>query len=258
MRGSCWLPIVLVLACAGRAVAFNFFELEAYPATTEGQGLHEFESQTSVVADGTRDDPARHRLLRSSLEYNYGLTERIDGAVYVDFERPNGDALDYAGARFRLRGGLWEQGRFPVDLGWYVEAEVPRHGPTDLELEFRPLASFEWGRLSVDVNPQFDLPTAGAERRTLEFAYSARAYWRASRVLVPGVEVFGALGQIRDIDSAQRQEHYVFPMLYARVLPGLQVKFGPGFGLTRGSDTLLFKLGVEYEFTQWFGSDGAR
>ena len=101
----------------GRARALNFFELEVYPATTEGAGQHELESLTSFVANGRNAEEETHHLLRTSLEYNYGLTDKIDVAAYLDLEKPNGEDLEYAGSRFRARGALWDKGRFPLDVG---------------------------------------------------------------------------------------------------------------------------------------------
>src|SRR6266852_1398999 len=57
------------LSAGAPALALNFFELEVYPATTEGQGLHEVETTTTFVADGRRptdeerdgEEPRRHR-----------------------------------------------------------------------------------------------------------------------------------------------------------------------------------------------------
>jgi hypothetical protein len=255
------LRIILAMAAlAGgwppAARALNFFELEVYPATTEGRGVTEIESLSNFVAQGRRpteeeqsgEEVRRHRLLRSSLELNYGLTDKIDVAVYTDLERANGEAVEYAGSRVRARGALWEQGRFPVDVGWYVEAEMPHDDPADLELEFRTLFSRDFGRFTVDLNPVFELPTVASERRTFEFDYAARIYWRRWRALEPGVEFFGGIGQIRNVDPAREQEHYVFPVVYAQPAAGWRLTLGPGFGLTRGSDPVLLKANVEYEF----------
>src|SRR5690242_12427989 len=122
--------LVALLVFADPAAALNFFELEVYPATTEGKGLHEIENNSSFVANGRRptdeelegEEPRRHRLFRTSLEYNYGLTDKIDVAAYLDLDKPNGDEFEYAGTRVRARGAFWDKGRFPVDLGWYFEA----------------------------------------------------------------------------------------------------------------------------------------
>ena len=244
------------LACRVPAArALDFFELEVYRASTEGQGLHEIENQTTFVANGRpgaraeENEVPRHRLLRTTFEYNYGLTDKIDVAAYTLLQKPDGGDFEYAGSRFRIRGALWEQGRFPLDLGWYVEAELPHNTETDLELEFRSIVSRDFGRVSVDVNPIFELPAVSEERRTLEFNYAARVYYRLSRSLQPGVEFFGDIGQIRDVDRSREQQHYIVPVLYGRLLKRFRFAVGPGFGLTRASDPVLVKLALEYEFT---------
>ncbi|TMB05914.1 MAG: hypothetical protein E6J70_01270 [Deltaproteobacteria bacterium] len=237
-----------LLVCGPAAMparALNFFELEVYPATTEGKGLHELENITSFVANGRRpseeeaagEEPRRHRLLRTTLEYDYGLTDKIDVAAYLDLQRPNGEELEYAQSRFRARGAFFEKGRFPLDVGWYIEAEMPDRGESKLELEFRPIVSRDIGRFSVDLNPMLELPTVTSERRTLEFDYGARVYYRLSRDLVPGVEFF-------------------VPALYGRLARGVKFVVGPGFGLTRASDPVILRIGVEYEFTLPAGGGG--
>jgi hypothetical protein len=250
-----------MLAAVGPAAAIDFFELEVYPATTEGKGLHELESLNSYVANGRAptdeelagEDTRRHRLFRTSLEYNYGLTDKIDVAAYVNLQHENGDEFEYAGSKLRLRGGLWDKGRYPVDIGWYVEAEMPRFDESDLEFEFRPIISRDFGPLSLDLNPIFELPTVTTERRTLEFDYAARLYYRLSRDFQPGVEFYGGAGQIRRPDPSREQEHYVVPSIYGRIMPGLKFAFGPAFGITRASDPVIIRLNVEYEFTFPFG-----
>lgn len=255
---------VFAVVCLGGALSFavparalNFFELSVYPATTEGKGLHEIESLSTFVANGRApseeeeegEEARRHHLFRTSLEYNYGVTDKIDLAAYLDLQWPSGADPEYAGVRFRGRGALWDKGRFPIDLGWYFEVEVPEEEETQLELEFRPLLSRDFGRFSLDVNPIFDLPTVSDERRTLEFGYATRVYYRFSADLQAAVEFFGDIGEIRDVDPSQEQEHYVLPAIYGRIVPGFKIAAGPAFGLTRASDPVILKLVLEYEFS---------
>ena len=249
--------LTVVTLLTSPAAALNFFELEVYPATTEGKGLHEVESHVNYVPVGrtpseeevSGEEFRRQGLFRQSIEYNYGLTDKIDAAAYLDLAWPNGEAPQYAGNRFRLRGALFDQGRFPVDLGWYFEAEVPQNDAAKLELEFRPIVSYDIGRLSLDLNPSFEIPVVANETRTFEFNYGARLRYRASLRFQPAIEFFGGIGQIRHVDPSQEQEHYVSPMLYARIAAGLYASAGMMFGLTRASDPVVLRFAVEYEFT---------
>src|SRR4029077_5818517 len=86
------LGLVALGLAAVPARALNSFELEVYPATTEGQGLHEVELHSTYVPVGRKategevsgEELRRQGLFRTSLEYNYGLTDKIDVAAYLD------------------------------------------------------------------------------------------------------------------------------------------------------------------------------
>jgi hypothetical protein len=257
MKSALLVVVAILVLAASPARALNFFELEVYPATTEGQGLHEIESHTTYVADGrdpsdeelSGEEYRRQGLFRESIEYNYGVTDKIDAAAYLDVAWPSAEGLEYAGSRFRLRGAFFDQGRFPVDLGWYFEVELPQKDPTTLELEFRPIVSRDFGDFTVDLDPIFELPTVTEERRTFEFNYGARILYRLSPNLQPAIEFFGDIGQIRQPDAWRDQEHYISPVLFGRLAQRLKVLMGLAFGLTRASDPVILRLGVEYEFT---------
>ncbi len=48
----------------------------------------------------------------------------------------------------------------------------------------------------------------------------------------------------------------MFPVLYGRLGRGLKFVAGPGFGVTRASDPVILKVGIEYEFTVAGGGRG--
>jgi len=248
----------LLFGGARPARALNFFELEVYPATTEGKGLNEIETHSTFVANGrapteeerSGEDARRHHLFRTSLEYNYGLTDKIDVAAYVDSQWESGKAPEYAGCRFRARGAFFDKGRLPVDLGWYFEVEVPELDDARLELEFRPIVSRDFGRFTVDLDPSFELPTVTrTETRTFEFNYGAHIIYRLNPTIQPAIEFFGDVGHIRDTDPSREQEHYIFPMLFGRITNGLYFQVGPGFGITPASDKVILRARFEYEFS---------
>src|SRR5438876_12298120 len=122
--GAVLVGAVVCGVVAAPALAFNFFELEVYPATTEGKGLHEVENITSFVANGRRPDeeeaagetPRRHRLPRTSLEYDDMHTDKVDIPAYPDLDRPNGEDLACAQSRFLSLGPFAHWARFCTDV----------------------------------------------------------------------------------------------------------------------------------------------
>src|SRR5207247_1288759 len=182
------------------------FEFEVYPSQTEGKGVAELESLNSFIADGHTEedsgtssgDYASEKMYRSALELTYGLTNKIDAAVYLNLAHPNGASPQYAGSKYRLRGSLFEQGQLPVDLGWYVELEwnrIPQFDESQLEVELKPIIEKDIGRLEIDLNPKFVKAVffGPDKNKGFEFGYVAGAYYDYWRRMSPGLEVYGGI-----------------------------------------------------------------
>jgi hypothetical protein len=258
-------PIVVyalgLLACGRPALAqVDPFEFEVYPAQTVGHGMMELESLNSVVAEGhtegdagtsSGDFPSNH-MYRTALELTYGLTDKIEAAAYLNLAKPDGASFQYAGSKFRLRGSLFEPGQLPVDLGWYVELEwhkTPQFDASELELELRPIIEKDWRRFEVDLNPIFEkaIFVGPDKNKGFEFGYVAGVYYNYQRWLSPGVEFYGGIGLIDDIDPLHEQQHYIFPVVRGELPGGIEYNLGPGIGLTRGSDQVIMKINIELE-----------
>src|SRR5215470_6459587 len=209
--------LALLLAVGARRAAraqVDAFEFEVYPARTVGHGMIELESLNSIVADGhnegddgtsSGDFPSNH-MYRTALELTYGITDKIEAAAYLNLAKPNGADFQYAGSKYRLRGSLFEQGQLPVDLGWYVELEwhkVPQFDASELELELRPIVEKDIGPVEIDLNPIFEkaIFVGPDKNKGFEFGYVAGIYYRYARWLTPGLEFYGGIGLIDDVDT---------------------------------------------------------
>jgi len=235
------------------------WEFEVYPAQTAGRGMLEVETLNSIVADGHTEggvgtsagDLPSARMYRSALELSYGLTDKLEAGVYVNYASPNGGGFQFAGSKYRLRGSLFEQGELPVDIGWYAELEwhrTPQFDDQELELELRPIFSKDIGRFEIDLNPKFEKVLVGPDNnKSWEFGYVAGVYYRALRWISPGVEFYGGIGPITNAQAVTDQQHYIFPVLRGQLPGGLEYNVGPGFGLTRGSDNVIVKFNLELE-----------
>jgi hypothetical protein len=255
-----------IIAAAGALIALSTsawaqvdpFEFEVYPYQIEGPGMLEVESLNSFVPKGHHGEGGTSAgtapsdsMYRSAIELSYGLTDRIEGAAYLNLAHPNGSSLEYAGSKYRLRGTLFEQGEMPVDIGWYAELEwwrTPQYDDEQLELELRPIIEKDLGRFSLMLNPKFEKVLVGPGRnKGFEFGYASKLTYRWRRYFSPGVEFYGGTGLIDDSDPLHEQQHYIFPVVDMWLPGGVYINFGAGFGLTRGSDRVITKLNIEFE-----------
>jgi len=235
------------------------WEFEVYPYATTPRGMVEIETDNALVTAGhdgggegtAAGTIASEQMWYNAYEFNYGLTDRVEAAVYLNLARPAGGRLRWAGDNLRLRGRLFEPGVLPVDLGWYVEFEwhkVPQFDDAVRELEVRPILEKDFGPLAVLVNPKFEKVLAGdGHNQGFEFGYAAALQYRWRRRLSPALEFYGGTGLIDQPDPAGEQQHYIVPSIWGQLPGGLEYNFGVGFGLTRGSDRVIVKFNLELE-----------
>ncbi|MGH7781306.1 MAG: hypothetical protein ACREQR_15940 [Candidatus Binataceae bacterium] len=236
------------------------WEFEVYPYATESRGVVELETDNAVIANGhsTGDNGTAAGTYKSQdmwynqYELTYGLTDRIEAAAYLNLALPSGGGYQYAGSKYRLRGRLFDPDVLPIDIGWYTELEwhrTPRFDDSPLELELRAIFEKDIGSFSFIVNAQFEKPifTGPNRNKGFEFGYANAVYYRWKRYFSPGVEFYGATGNIDDNDPLTQQQHYIFPVLWGELPHGIEYNVGPGFGLTGGSDHVIVKFNLELE-----------
>jgi len=131
-------------------------------------------------------------------------------------------------------------------LEWH---RTPQFDDVPLELELRPIVEKDLGRFAILANPKFEKPIfVGPDKNQgFEFGYAGALYYRWTRYLSPGVEVYGATGNLDDTPPLHEQQHYIFPVIWGELPHRVRYNVGPGFGLTRGSDRVIVKFNLEIE-----------
>jgi hypothetical protein len=257
---SSLLILAIILSAPRVAAQVDPWEFEVYPYATEERGVVEFETDNAVVpnghnngADGTAAGTYPSQgMWYDQYELTYGFTNRIEAAAYLDMAGPSDNGYHFAGSNFRLHGKLLKKGSLPVDVGWYIELEwreTPEFDKDPLDLELRPIFQKNIGRWSILLNPQFEksILVGPDKNQGFQFGYSTGVYYRLSRYLSPGVESYGAIGNIDDNTPLYRQQHYIFAVIRGKLPHGIEYNIGPGFGLTRGSDHVIMKFNVSLE-----------
>lgn len=233
---------LLVLGLTQPAWALNYFELEVYPYQTASQHEIELENATSVsqVTDGVS-------AIRSSFEFNYGLTDRTEIAAYLDFMGGTGINAQFAGARVHARTRLFEKGELPVDFGIYGELEFPRNDTAVVEAELRGIIEKDFDRLTVALNPMVgkalktrEIAGAEHEEEEFEFGYATSVSYRMDSTFRPHLDLFG--------DVSEEGKMLLMPALDVKFGHGISASAHVGFGLNAETEKRMAGIRFEYEF----------
>ncbi len=233
------------------------FEFQVYGYATKGKGNFDPELLNSYIVSGHKEGEggtsptyASQGMTRTALELEYGITDKIDFAYYLNLAKPDGEDLQYAGSKFRFRGRLAEAGQLPVDLGWYSEIEwwSSTFNDDQLEAEFMMTIQKDFGDWTFIVNgPDVEKVIVGSNKKAVfEVGWRGEASYQITEHNRFGLQFYGSPGQINNITPIGQQQHYVIPTLHTVLFNAVPTSLGLGFGLTPGAD--LFFLKANFHF----------
>ena len=253
---SAVLGVSLVMGGVLSAQARHF---KVYGYKTPEKGEMELVYWTDYVVDSDltmnyfgKAGVSRDGLWGHTLEVEYGVTDRFTVAAYADFEQPSGEDLKFVQSRFvaaRYRFG--ERGERFFDTALYLEyyfTDRDYQGETKEKVELRVILEREVNGKTLTLNPKFEKVTRGPDvDEGVEFEYGASLYGPWSDRLKWGVEVYGSLGEIKDVKPWNQQKHYLVPALKYKLSKHVGWNLGTAFGLTDASDNLVLKSLLEWE-----------
>ncbi len=247
------LLAVVGLCVASPASALNYYELEVYPYRTAAKGELELENATSqtrrAALPGEGEDAAAGGRVRTSFEATYGLTERTEISAYGDFFRAPGADWAFGGQRYHVRTRFYEKGELPVDLGAYVEFEMPKHDEDTHEIEVRGIMEKDFGKWTFDFNPIFEKVLKGAAvSGGWTFQYAASAIYRLNEKIQPRLDFFGDFGPVRSFLPRSEQKHLISPAIDFPLGHHIKAQAGVAFGLTDATEQRIIRLRLEKEF----------
>ena len=233
------------------------FEFQVYGYKTQGKGNLDPELLSSYIVSGHKEGDggtsptyASQSMMRYAIELEYGITDRIDFAYYLNLARPDAGDLQYAGSKFRFRGRFAEAGELPLDFGWYSEIEwwSSKFNEDQLETEFMLTMQKDIGDWTFIINaPDFDKVIIGNNRKeVLEIGWRTEASYQMSEYTRLGLQFYGGAGQITNFTPTAQQQHYVVPTVHTVLFDAIPSSIGLGFGLTEGSDLFFLKANLHF------------
>jgi hypothetical protein len=238
------------------AVAQQGYEFEVYDTQIKKPGTTEFELNTNFVASGpTRVDnglfPTNH-MLRSSFEIGAGLTNWLEGSMYLlAVHRPNGGA-SYVGNRVRITAIAPVDWNLPVEFGLTQEVGYARAGFAENRwtYELSPMIGKSWGSFALVANPAFERSLAGQAAHPIEFEPRGRISYGFGDEGSLSLEYYSSLGPTSGFDPRSEQKHQLFVTVEKELSTRWELAASFGRGLTASSDRSVVATRIEYRLNR--------
>jgi hypothetical protein len=219
------------------------------PAIEYGEYELETKFGTSKLANG------EGRVSAGTFGLGHGVTPNWFTEAYFKYQKLPGERTRYDAFEWENKFLLTETGKYPVDLGLFVELEVPRDRKEGYEFRFGPLLQSEFGRIQVNANfflkRQVRVDPAGEPQET-EFHFQMQTKYRLMREFEFGVQAFGELGKWRHWEPCKQQNHRIGPAIFGKIPMGGKEAFRYDLawlvGANKASADSTMRLQMEYEF----------
>jgi hypothetical protein len=204
---------------------------------------------------GTGTPPADERQTVSSLGFGYGVTEYWFTELYLKREVV-GISSDVTIAEWENKFQLLETGKYPIDMGFITEIEVPVSVSGPWEVKVGPLFQTEFGKLQLNANALFERKFSSdgsATQYPTEFSYQWQIKYRMQAEFEFGAQGFGGMGEWDSwVGSKEEEGHSVGPAIFGKIhMSNRQViKYNAAWLLGSGPTTpeRTFRMQIEYEF----------
>jgi len=250
-----WVLVVCGAAAAPPAMAQDNFEIQVYGSETMAPGTTMIELHSNVAVDGTTrtvDGVLRTQgAFHETLELTHGWTSWFETGFYVFTSIQPDTTWEWVGNHIRPRVRAPESWDLPVGLSLSAEVGYQQRSfsPDTWSLELRPIIDRQLGAWYVAINPAFERAIEGQNTKNgFEFSPSAKVSFAVTPKVAVGLEYYGALGPVTNIDRPRDQQHQLFPVIDLDLGPKWEFNLGVGFGLTPSTDGLIVKMILGHRF----------
>jgi hypothetical protein len=255
MRWRFGLALLLV---ASPALAVDPFEIQVYDGTANAPGVFGLELHMNTVAVGLRSSPSppeypQNHQSHLTLEPSLGLFPWWElGGYFETALRGEDGVFDYAGIKLRNKFVTPPNWKKYWRLGLNVEFSLLPQG-YDRDRwgnELRPIVAFETDRFEIVVNPIVDTSLAGPDASAgPSFEPCISAVYKVDDAASFGFEYYTNLGPFSTgFVPLRLQEHYLYEVFNLLSIRNYELNAGIGEGLTPGSNPLIFKVILGYEW----------
>jgi hypothetical protein len=238
---------ILGLSCP--CFAQDNYEIQVYPSETLEKGFTMIELHSNFTALGstmlTNGIRPTQGALHETIEITHGFTPWFEVGFYFFTSTNPGYGINWVGDHIRPRVMAPENWKLPVGLSLSAEIGYQRreYSTNTISLELRPIIDKKLGGWYFSLNPTLDYGFQGKDAgKAGVFSPNFKLSYDFSKKVALGLEYYGALGYLSGFDPPASQEHMLFPSVDLNLSPDWEFNFGVGFGLTKATDPLIFKM----------------
>jgi hypothetical protein len=227
-------------------------EIQIYNAQIAAVGQWTIEQHLNYTISGRKEPDfpgglVPNHALNGTPELAYGITDWWEVGFYAPFEVSGGGAFLSNGAKIRnlfVVPHAAEQ-KFFYGVNFELSYETPAFSQTRYALEIRPILGVRNKDWEFIVNPIVDVGFGALGEA--DFLPAARLARNLGKDRFLGVEYYTDLGKIGDFLPLQQQRQQIFGVTDFK-LGEFDIELGLGYGLTSGSDRLVAKAIIGYDF----------
>ena len=244
--GAFWAPLALVVFAWASGAQAQTDEIQVYDGDIAAPRVLNLTLHDNYVARGLRS-PAFPGAFPADGSFNgvpefaYGVTDWFEAGAYLPlYSVPKGGRPTLNGAKLRalfVEPNSADRSYF-FGLNFEFSLNARHWDPHRYTAEIRPILGWRAGKVELIFNPILDTAYNGVSR--MDFAPATRLAYKVDSRWVIAVEHYADLGPLHGFESPGQQAHQLFAV--ADFKGPIDVEFGAGFGLTRASDRLTFKL----------------
>ena len=254
MRSFLWMVVGVVYGAACAHAQGNY-EVQVYasPPVPKGATMVEFHSNFTAqgykyVQDGVLPT---HHAEHETVEITHGFNEWFEtGFYFFTTLQPDG-SWEYVGSHIRPRISIPERYHLPVGLSLSTEFgyQRPNISLDTWTWEIRPIIDKTLGKWYFAFNPTFGKSFHGPSRDSgYEFEPNAKFSYEVTKQVALGVEYYGAIGALTNVDQFREQQHVFMPAVDVDFGKKWEFNFGVGVGATQATDHILVKMILGYRF----------
>jgi hypothetical protein len=242
--------VAMLMLVASAALADD--EIQIYNAQIAAIGQWTIQQHLNYTISGRKEPDfsgalVANHALNGTPELAYGIAEWWEIGFYAPFAVSGSGAFLSNGAKIRnlfVVPRAAEQ-KFFYGVNFEFSYETPAFSQTHYALEIRPIIGVRNSDWEFIVNPIVDVGFGAFGEA--DFLPAARLARNLGQDRFLGIEYYTDLGKIGDFLPLEQQRQQIFGVTDFK-LGVFDIELGLGYGLTSGSDRLVAKAIIGYDF----------